>query len=407
MILMNKQIMPHGGQLLNLTVTDSEKAEIRQKSGHWKRIILTSRQQKDLLLLATGVYSPLRGFMGKEDYQNVLNFMHLQNNILWSLPITLSVDRITANRFREGEEAALVDERGKLLASLLINDIFSYDKQVEAKQVYGTTDTNHPGVYQLYCQEEMLLGGNIKLVDRPALSFQKYHYDPLELRHLFQSKGWKTVVAFQTRNPIHRAHEYIQKCALETTDGLLIHPLIGESKEDDLPVDLRMRSYEVILEKYYPSQRSILGVFPAAMRYAGPREAVFHAICRKNYGCSHIIIGRDHAGAGNYYGPYDAQALLKSISSEELGIIPLFFEETFYCKRCGNMASAKTCPHTQEDRVILSGTRVREMLSSREALPAEFTRPEVSEILQAAYTKKFEQQQSESETKQRRESHEQ
>lgn len=393
---MNKQIMQHGGQLVNLVASDAEKEEICQKSRHWKRIILTSRLQKDLLLLATGVYSPLRGFMGKEDYWNVLHAMHLRNNSLWSLPITLSVDLLTANRFREGEEAALVDERGKLLASLLISDIFSCDKQEEAKQVYGTTDANHPGVHQLYSQAEMLVGGDIRLVERPSLSFQKYHYDPLELRHLFQSKGWKTVVAFQTRNPIHRAHEYIQKCALEMTDGLLVHPLIGETKGDDLPVDVRMRSYEAILEKYYPSQRSLLGVFPAAMRYAGPREAVFHAICRKNYGCSHIIIGRDHAGVGNYYGPYDAQALLKSLSPEELGIVPLFFEQTFYCKRCGNMASEKTCPHGQEERVILSGTRIREMLSKGEALPAEFTRPEVAEILQAAYANKFEQHQPES-----------
>lgn len=380
------QFIPPQGNLVNLEFSREERKEIERQLAKKDRIVVDSRVQSDLLLLATGVYSPLKGFMGKEDYTSVINDMRLSNGTLWSLPITLPVDKETANSLNEGDVIGLTDQSNKLIAVLYLNEKYSYDKVREAELVYQTTDEKHPGVARLKSQGEVLLGGEIRLVERPATPFPNYYYDPVKMREIIAEKGWKTVVAFQTRNPIHRAHEYIQKCALELVDGLLIHPLVGHTKADDVPADVRIQSYEALLKNYYPSERTLLGVFPAYMRYAGPREAVFHAICRKNYGCTHMIVGRDHAGVGNYYGTYDAQKLLASIPAEELGIIPLCFEHSFYCKACGNMASNKTCPHTDEHRLILSGTKVREMLQSGQELPSEFTRREVAEILREAYS---------------------
>lgn len=382
---MNQFNMPHGGQLMDLVLSGEEKEEAVRRIEQCKRIAVDDRIQSDLLLLATGVYSPLDGFMGQEDYTQVLHYMRLSSGILWSLPITLPVDKETAKDLKEGEEIALTDEGNKLLGVLYLKEKYMYDKKQEAELVYQTTDDKHPGVIKLQCQGEVLLGGEIRLIERPAAPFSNYYYDPVDLRKIFTDKGWKTIVAFQTRNPIHRAHEYIQKCALEMVDGLLIHPLVGHTKADDVPADVRVRSYEALLQHYYPHDRTMLAVFPAAMRYAGPREAVFHAICRKNYGCTHMIIGRDHAGVGNYYGTYDAQKLIRSISGDELGIIPLCFDHAFYCKTCGSMTTGKTCPHSEDERLILSGTKVREMLRSGHALPPEFTRAEVAEVLRHAY----------------------
>jgi sulfate adenylyltransferase len=342
---------------------------------------LSAREVSDLEMIATGAYSPLEGFLDRSDYISVCANMRLSNGVAWPIPITLSLADEQASAFHQFEDVALYQE-DHLLGILHLADKYRYDKDREAELVYRTTDVAHPGVRALYNQGDWLLGGKISLVNRPReLAFEKYRNDPAQTRELFLERGWRRVVAFQTRNPVHRAHEYIQKCALEIADGLLLHPLVGETKSDDLPADVRMRSYEAILANYYPATRTILSVLPAAMRYAGPREAVFHALIRKNYGCSHFIVGRDHAGVGNYYGTYDAHDIFDEFEPEELGLTPLFFDHTFYCRLCGAMASTKTCPHDASAHVTLSGTKVRELLNAGELPPVEFSRPEVAQVL--------------------------
>lgn len=372
-------IKPHGGRLVN-RVLEGEPEEFQGL----ERIRLGHRAVLDAELIATGAYSPLEGFMTSDDYTKVVEEMFLASYIPWTLPITLPVRSEEASRLKEGDDIALVGSGGAegFLAILHLEEKYTYDKEREAELVYKTSDPAHPGVRRLLQQGDILLGGRIDLVKRRVYSdYRGYRLDPSDTRRIFSDRGWKTVVGFQTRNPMHRAHEYITKCALEMVDGLFIHPLVGETKEDDIPAETRMKCYRALVDNYYPAERTVLGVFPAAMRYAGPREAVFHALVRKNYGCTHFTVGRDHAGVGDYYGTFDAQRIFYDFEPCEIGIVPLFFEHVFYCRGCGHMASLKTCPHSPDSRVFLSGTKVRELLSRGELLPPEFTRPEVARIL--------------------------
>ena len=376
-------IEPHGGVLVNRIAEGKEKERLKNKVSGMEQIHLNAREISDLEMIAIGAFSPLEGFMGREDYLSTLDFMRLANGLPWTIPVTLSVTKKEADKLKEGKDVALLDQDGNILGCLHLKEKYEFDKEREAEQALRTTDEAHPGVKYLKEMGDVLLGGKVTVLERPKHSdlFERFRLDPKETRVLFKLKGWKRIVAFQTRNPIHRAHEYIQKCALETVDGLMIHPLVGETKGDDIPADVRMKCYEVLLQSYYPRNRTVLSIFPAAMRYAGPREAIFHAIARKNYGCTHFIVGRDHAGVGNYYGTYDAHYIFDEFERAELGITPMFFDHTFYCRSCNGMASTKTCPHDSSHHVSLSGTAVRTMLSRGEVPPLEFTRPEVAEVL--------------------------
>jgi sulfate adenylyltransferase len=382
MLAQSNAIAPHGGQLVDRRVSDEERHERLREARGLTRLSLDPRALSDLQMISTGVFSPLEGFMERDDYESVLEDMRLASGLAWSMPVTLTAEAEAAKHLKEGSIVALVDSSGEPVATMLLGERYRYDKEREARKVYRTTDKDHPGVANLYRQGDVLLGGEVELIQPPDRGpFPQHYYEPEELRALFAEKGWKRVVGFQTRNPVHRAHEHIQKSALETVDGLLLNPLVGETKSDDIPAAVRMKSYEVILERYYPKDRAMLAVFPAAMRYAGPREAIFHAICRKNYGCTHFIVGRDHAGVGSYYGTYDAQHIFDAFEPEELGITPLCFEHAFFCRPCQGMATTKTCPHDPSSHVFLSGTKVREMLSKGEYPSPEFSRPEVVEVL--------------------------
>jgi len=381
-------LSPHGSVLVNRTAEGDQRVHLIEKAQSIEVIHLNPREVSDLEMIASGALSPLEGFMVKEEYSSVLDLMRLPSGLPWTIPITLSVQKADADKYKEGNDSALYDQADHLLGILHLDEKYQFDKEKEAHLILRTTDESHPGVQYLKNIGDILLGGKVTLLNRPLhKNFNQYRLDPKDTRVLFKVKGWKRIVAFQTRNPIHRAHEYIQKCALEIVDGLLIHPLVGETKEGDIPASVRMRCYEILLKKYYPKTRTVLSVFPAAMRYAGPREAIFHALVRKNYGCTHFIVGRDHAGVGKFYGTYDAHYIFDEFDPEEIGIIPLFFDYTFFCRSCDGMASSKTCPHDSSEHVFLSGTAVREMLIKGKLPPSEFTRPEIAEILMNAFHK--------------------
>jgi sulfate adenylyltransferase len=379
-------IRPHGGKLINRMLEGREREQWLERAEGLPRLKLNSRQLSDVELIAIGAFSPLTGFMGQKDYQNVVDHQRLENGLPWTIPVTLAVTDEDADRLRPASDIALIDNLDQVVAILHLEETYRYDREHEAQLVLKTNSDTHPGVQYLSGVGDRCLAGPISLLRRPDRGeFTNYLLDPKETRFLFEHRGWNTVVAFQTRNPVHRAHEYILKCALETVDGLLLHPLVGETKSEDVPAEVRLQCYVALLDSALPASRAVLSLYPAAMRYAGPREAIFHAIARKNYGCSHFIVGRDHAGVGNFYGTYDAQRKFLEFEPGELGITPICFDATFYCKKCGAMASEKTCKHGPSERLILSGTKVRELLRAGENLPVEFTRPEVAEILREAY----------------------
>ncbi|BAY15445.1 sulfate adenylyltransferase [Anabaenopsis circularis NIES-21] len=378
-------IAPHGGELVNRIATPEQREEFLSKAEFLPRVQLDERAVSDLEMIAIGAFSPLTGFMNQSDYDRVVTQMRLANGLVWSIPITLSVAEEIAAPLKEGDLIRLDNPAGRFIGVLQLTQKYTYDKLREAVNVYRTDDANHPGVQVVYNQGSVHLAGDIWLLQRdPHPQFPTYQIDPAASRQMFRENGWKTIVGFQTRNPIHRAHEYIQKCALETVDALFLHPLVGATKDDDIAADVRMRCYEILLEHYYPGDRVVLAINPAAMRYAGPREAIFHALVRKNYGCTHFIVGRDHAGVGNYYGTYDAQYIFDEFEPSEIGIVPMKFEHAFYCTRTKQMATTKTSPSKPEERIHLSGTKVREMLRRGELPPPEFSRPEVAAELARA-----------------------
>jgi len=375
-------------QLVNRWMDERTAALFREEVSSLPGLVVNEEDEANLKLLACGAFSPLRGFMDRDNYLSVLERCRLANGHVWTLPVVLSVDAEKIRELPHYGPVVLNNKKGEVLGCLFISRVYRRDRQREARLVYGTEDPRHPGVARLSRQGEFLAGGKV-LVLREEENHQPIPWEPVTVRKKIQELGWKKIAGFQTRNPIHRAHEYLQKTALELVDGLFIHPLVGETRPEDIPAETRLRCYRVLLDNYYPRDRVLLGVFPAAMRYAGPREAVFHALVRKNYGCTHMIIGRDHAGTGNYYGPYEAQDFCDRFGSE-LGITILKFDNAFYCRQCGQTATNRTCPHPEDARLSLSGTRVREMLEKGEEIPSEFTRSEVAAVLRDYYRRREE-----------------
>ena len=378
--MMSRLVEPHGGVLVDRLVPEEEAAEFERRARRLPRLELDAREVADLELIATG--SPLTGFLGSADYRSVIARMRLADGTAWPIPITLAVGEQNRSEVGAGAEAALHDVSGRLWGTIEISELFSRDALAESLGVYRTADPSHPGVGYLLSRPACLAAGSVRVLPLPAdRPLASRRLTPRRLREEISARGWRRVAGFQTRNPIHRAHEHLTKLALEFTDGLVIHPLIGETKDGDVSAAVRFQAYEVLLDKYYPKDRTVLSVLPANMRYAGPREAIFHAIIRKNYGCTHFIVGRDHAGVGSYYGTYGAHYIFDNFTAEDMAITPLFFDHTFFCKVCDSMASAKTCPHPPTEHVTLSGTKVREKLAAGERPPKEFSRPEVADVL--------------------------
>jgi sulfate adenylyltransferase len=379
-------IQPHGGALVDRFASGDDAAKLKQQAGQLPAITLSGKQFCDLEMIAIGAFSPLTGFVGQKDFDRICKEMRLADGTIWPIPITLAVDDAKKAELKEGGQAALYHQDGTLLAVIDVTEIYAHDKKTEIPNVFRTEDSEHPGVKQVEDEGDWCVAGPIHVLTvtperEPGEQFTEYRLPPAQTRAAFDERGWKRVAAFQTRNPIHRAHEYLTKCALEMTDGLLIHPLVGETKPGDIPAEVRMECYRTIIDNYYKLDRTLLSVMPAAMRYAGPREAVLHALIRKNYGISHFIVGRDHAGVGDYYGTYDAQEIFEEFDPVELGIEPLKFEHAAWCNACEGMASGKTCPHGGDQKIFLSGTKVRELLKEAQRPPQEFSRPEVADVL--------------------------
>ena len=375
-------LKPHGGTLINRIAKDKEKEELIKQTQKFYKIKFQDRFVSDCEMIAIGGFSPLTGFMDKSTVISVIEKMKLPGGTIWSIPILLPISKSDKSKIKNGDKVILQDKYDRIIAIIEVCEKFTLDLENYCQKVFKTTEIAHPGVKAVKEAGNYFLAGDIKLINRPLREKidKNYFKDPLQTRKEFKEKGWNSIVAFQTRNPVHRAHEYLIKCALEITDGALIHPLVGETKPDDIPANVRMQCYETIIENYFNQEKTMLTVLPTAMRYAGPKEAIHHMIMRKNYGCTHMIIGRDHAGVGDYYGTYEAQELVDKVS-EQLGIIALKFEHSFYCKKCENMATKKTCPHSADAHVFLSGTKVRKMLKDGEKPPKEFSRPEVAEVL--------------------------
>lgn len=378
-------IAPHGGTLVNRVAGDGRTGEFK---GGGPAITLSEREQCDFELLAIGAFSPLTGFVNKADYDAICERMTLANGTVWPMPVTCAVSPSQAESFKIGDKISLLDDKKRLLGTLKLEEKYPHDKTTQATKAFGTTEVAHPGVKVLMAEGDVCLAGPIEAVcPRYDGEFKEHRLTPAQVRAECTKRGWRTMVGFQTRNPIHRAHEYLTKCAQEICDGLLIHPLVGQTQPGDIPADVRMECYTTLIEKYYQTSRTMLAVLPAAMRYAGPREAILHAVMRQNYGCSHFIVGRDHAGVGNYYGTYDAQKIFTTLPAGGLKITTLNFEHTSWCNKCEGMVSVKTCPHPDSDKIALSGTKVRDMLAAGERPPMEFSRPEIADILIASMKK--------------------
>jgi sulfate adenylyltransferase len=379
-------IAPHGGTLVNRLASPERAAELRKVAATLPRIDLTAKQSCDLEMITIGAFSPLTGFMGKADFESVCRHMKLASGLVWSIPILLAVKPDVAAKAGAGSQVALFGPNGVLQAVMTVAEQFAHDKTLEIPSVFGTEDPAHPGAKAVMDEGDVCLAGAVESVETcvdPSgpEAFLDHRLTPVQTRAAFEQRGWKSICAFQTRNPIHRAHEYLCKVAQEICDGLLIHPLVGETKPGDIPAAVRMDCYKVLIEKYFVRERTMLGVMPAAMRYAGPKEAVLHAIVRKNYGCNTFIVGRDHAGVGNYYGTYDAQNMFTDEVMAALGMTIFKFEHTFWSKANGGMVSPRTFPRIEGDAIALSGTQVRDMLAKGERPPVEFTRPEVADVL--------------------------
>lgn len=373
-------IEPHGKVLINRWVKNKAKREgLLREAQRLPIVRLDDERIKDLQNIADGAYSPLVGFMRRHDFLKVTNDMTLEDGTVWTVPIILPVTEKEAEPLKEGSQIALGDEEGKVLAMMDLAQMYDYDKVATAEKLYGTDELSHPGVNDFLKAGEILLAGEISMLKQGFATFSNYRLTPIETRVLFEEKGWQRVVGFQTRNPPHRGHEYLEKSALEGADGLLIHPKIGRKKAGDFRDEVILRSYEVLIEDYFPRDRVVLAILPAAMRYLGPREAVFDAIVRKNYGCTHFIVGRDHAGVGNFYHSFAAHEIFSEIDSVE--IEPLFFEHSFYCTRCKGMTSGKTCPHGKDERINPSGTKIRSLLEAGKHPPEEMMRAEVAEAI--------------------------